>query len=54
MKKILALVLILASFAAGRSFGIHHALIDCEVEKYPYLVSITLDGETYYHATSTR
>ena len=54
MKKILALVLILVAFAAGRTFGIHHALIDCEIEKAPYLVLIHLDGETYAHYTSVR
>lgn len=54
MKKILVIALVLLSFKAGQALGTHHALMDCEVEKYPYLVSITLDGETYYHATSTR
>ena len=54
MKKILIIALVLLSFKAGQVLGTHHALIDCEVEKYPYLVSITLDGQTYYHATEAR
>lgn len=54
MKKILIIALVLLSFKAGQALGIHHALIDCEVEKYPYLVSITLDGQAYYHATQDR
>ena len=54
MKKVLVIVLVLLSFKAGQALGIHHALVDCEVEKMPYLVSITLDGQTYYHATQDR
>lgn len=54
MKKILVIALVLLSFKAGQALGIHHALVDCEVEKAPYLVLIHLDGETYAHHTSTR
>lgn len=54
IRRFVALFLMLAVYYGGRLTGIHHALIDCEVEKYPYLVSITLDGQTYYHATQDR
>lgn len=54
IKRFVALFLMLAAFMGGRLSGIHHALVDCEVEKMPYLVSITLDGQTYYHATEAR
>ena len=54
IKRFVTLFLVAAAFMGGRLTGIHHALVDCEVEKYPYLVSITLDGQTYYHATGAR
>lgn len=54
IKRFVALFLMLAAFAGGRLSGIHHAIMDCTVEKAPYLVLITLDGQTYYHATEAR
>lgn len=54
MKKILVIALVLLSFKAGQALGIHHALMDCEVQKAPYLVFITLDGQTVAHATQAR
>lgn len=54
IRRFVALFLMLAAFMGGRLAGIHHALIDCEVEKAPYLVLITLDGQTVAHATEAR
>lgn len=54
MKKILVIALVLLSFKAGQALGIHHALMDCTVEKAPYLVLIHLDGQTIAHYTEAR
>lgn len=54
IRRFVVLFLMLAAFMGGRLSGIHHALMDCEVEKAPYLVLITLDGQTIAHTTEAR